>query len=659
MTLKDSSRTLIATLAVVWVVVPVGLGWGLMRSRARSIPESRITDRPIQVASNGYTASQTCRACHPSQYRTWHSSYHRTMTQVATPETVVSSFDGVRVDDVPGRPMRLEQRAHELWAEFDDPDWDGAGNAPPRIRRQVVMTTGSHHQQIYWYATGQGRLLGQLPAIQIIGERRWVPRRSAVMHPPGNAWSSESGSWNGVCVQCHATQGKPEFSTPFGAAPLSSQAIDTKAVEFGIACEMCHGPGEEHARRNTSPWRRYALHLTGGADSTIVQPQRLSAERSSQVCGQCHGLWEFYNAQGERDANSLGLPYRPGDELAKTRFIVQPSANMSSPTMKMLLKDDPRFVSDIFWSDGMVRATGREYNGLIDSPCFKHAPDDTKRMSCTSCHTMHQTADDERPVKEWADDQLSPRSVDKGPDGAGGNGACLQCHAQLERTLTAHTKHGADSAGSSCYNCHMPYTTYGLLKTIRSHQVSSPSTSATIETGRPNACNLCHLDKTLDWTAGYLEQWYRTPRPSATAMSDDDRLVAASLVVLLKGDAGQRAIIAQAMGWPPAQRISGTTWMPPYLAVLLDDPYDAVRLIAYRSLRSLPGFGDFAFDFVARPNRGAAAPRRALDIWRDRHQHEGRRDDSALLFKPDGSFIAEILDRLLSQRDNRPVLWRE
>ena len=50
----------------------------------------------------------------------------------------------------------------------------------------------------------------------------------------------------------------------------------------------------------------------------------------------------------------------------------------------------------------------------------------------------------------------------------------------------------------------MPFTTYGLLKTIRSHQISNPSVQATLETGRPNACNLCHLDKTLEWTANAL-----------------------------------------------------------------------------------------------------------------------------------------------------------
>ena len=37
---------------------------------------------------------------------------------------------------------------------------------------------------------------------------------------------------------------------------------------------------------------------------------------------------------------------------------------------------------------------------------------------------------------------------------------------------------------------------------------------ATLATGRPNACNLCHLDKTLGWTAQYLEQWYGVTRPA-------------------------------------------------------------------------------------------------------------------------------------------------
>src|SRR5262249_13931342 len=155
-------------------------------------------------------------------------------------------------------------------------------------------------------------------------------------------------------------------------------------------------------------------------------------------------------------------------------------------------------IQDSFWADGMIRVSGREYNGLLDSPCFKDARDEQRMMSCSSCHTMHKTPEDPRSIEAWAD----THQISKGMSG---NEACLQCHETLRTTLTSHTKHQADSAGSSCYNCHMPYTSYGLLRALRSHQISSPTVAVTVRSGRPNACNLCHLDKTLAWTAQYLE----------------------------------------------------------------------------------------------------------------------------------------------------------
>src|SRR5262245_19803602 len=195
---------------------------GFLRSDSRVVREYDIATRPIQEASSGYVSSDSCEACHPSQFASWRISYHRTMTQVATPDSIVANFDREQVSQVPRHPMRLERRGQQLWAELDDPDWDGAGAAPPRITRQVVMTTGSHHQQIYWYATGHGRLLGQLPAIRLVADNRWIPRRSAVMHPPIIPLVSESGSWNAVCVSWHTTQGKTALSTPWGAESLFS-----------------------------------------------------------------------------------------------------------------------------------------------------------------------------------------------------------------------------------------------------------------------------------------------------------------------------------------------------------------------------------------------------------------------------------------------------
>src|SRR5918995_6198655 len=99
--------------------------------------EHQVANRPIQDTEAEYSSSNACRACHPAQYASWRASYHRTMTQVATPETVVANFDGVTVAHAHGRPMTLERRGREFWATFDDPDAAGgvmvpAGGGAPR-----------------------------------------------------------------------------------------------------------------------------------------------------------------------------------------------------------------------------------------------------------------------------------------------------------------------------------------------------------------------------------------------------------------------------------------------------------------------------------------------------------------------------------------------
>jgi hypothetical protein len=389
------------------------------------------------------------------------------------------------------------------------------------------------------------------------------------------------------------------------------------------------------------------LHLLDPPDETTILPTRLGSSVSSQVCGQCHGVWEFYDEAGEREANTQGLPFRPGQELSATRFLAQPTKNADSETMKALVADDRGFVRDSFWPDGTVRVSGREYNGLLESPCFKDAQSPERTMTCFSCHTMHKKPEDPRSLGAWADDQLS--------SGMDGNQACLRCHPAIGRDVTTHTKHPADSSGSACYNCHMPYTSFGLLKTIRSHTVGSPTVAESVEHGRPNACNLCHLDQTLAWTGDQLERWYGT---SKVALSREDATTAASLGWLLRGDAGQRAIAAQAMAWPPAQQASGTDWMAPFLAELLNDPYDAVRFIAARTLRTLPGLSRLEYDFVAPAKIRYDAQLWTMTMW-DRARSKPGRTAGHLLFGGDGNVDVQAVLRMLKLRNTRRMLLRE
>jgi hypothetical protein len=159
----------------------------------------------------------------------------------------------------------------------------------------------------------------------------------------------------------------------------------------------------------------------------------------------------------------------------------------------------------------------------------------------------------------------------------------------------------------------MPYTTYGLLKAIRSHRVTSPSVLAERKTGRPNACNACHLDKTLAWTQSHLVKDYGV---KPVLLKENARNIASGPRWVATGDAGVRALAAWYMGWAPAQKASGKDWLAPYLAELLADNYSAVRSIAGESLQSLPGFEEFEYDYVAATGvRGIESRTRAQAQW--------------------------------------------
>src|SRR2546423_4376421 len=128
------------------------------------------------------------------------------------------------------------------------------------------------------------------------------------------------------------------------------------------------------------------------------------------------------------------------------------------------------------------------------------------------------------------------------------NAAGLQCYGDHRDRLTAHPPHAADSPGSLCYNCHMPYQVYSLLTGHRSHRIESPRVAASVGTGKPHACNLCHLDKSLGWTQERLGKWYGQKPVSLSAAERD---IASSLLHLTRGDARSRAVFAGALSWPP------------------------------------------------------------------------------------------------------------
>jgi predicted CXXCH cytochrome family protein len=477
--------------------------------------------------------------------------------------------------------------------------------------------------EVYWVAGGAENELRLVPVTYLIAEQRFIPRRDAFLQPPGAA--PHAVRWNSNCIQCHTTLGKPGHDE--NAARFASEA-----VELGIACEACHGSGAAHVRKHQNPLARYAARFTSAADDSIVNPARLSHDRASEVCGQCHAYF-VPNDETAWWKDGFASAFRPGDALERSRTLLAPPHFRGRPTPREGAPrgegaDEPALGAEAeaesaFWPDGTMRVGGREHNALAASACYTRGGE-KQRISCLSCHSMHRSE---------PDDQLRA--------GDDVNSACRKCHGELAARATEHSRHRAGSSGNSCVACHMPFTSYALFKGIRSHRIDSPAVPASDADGaRPNACNLCHLDKGLEWTRKALGAWGGTagraagdaapPSPPQTQNAEISYAVAR----LIAGDAAERAVFAWAFGLREARDASGSGWQAPYLAALLDDPYSAVRFVAARSLGAFPEHALGNYDFLAPPE----ARRAARDAVLSRFPAERPR-----------------IDALLARQDTRPV----
>ena len=613
--------------AAIAIVAVGALATLVLATSLTPIERNEPTNRPIERPQDGYIGSGACRSCHPGEHASWTHSHHRSMTQPATRDTLLAKFEALDLDCF-GEPVSLRWRGDELWVAMQK------GARGERIERPIVQVTGSHHAQALWYSTGNERELGIVPMVYRIEERRWLPFSAVFLMPPEWRTPPADGTWNQNCNGCHATHSMPRVDT---------DRVDTMAAELGIACEACHGPGQRHCDENRDPLRRHAMRTDEETfDETVAHPLRMDAARDAETCGQCHSVSivkrEHFDSWREQ-----GSPFRPGQELKQSQLVVS-LADRNAPELRSKLQQDPQFFAHTFWNDDLPRVTGREFHGVVSSPCHNDGIGQ-RAMSCTSCHALHQPESDAREPVAWAKSQLKP--------GMDGNAACTQCHPEYldADALTKHTRHAANSPGNNCMDCHMPHTSYGLLKAMRSHRVESPSVESELRTGRPNACNLCHLDRTLAWTAQHLTEWHAQP---SVALTDEQITVAAGVRWMLQGDAGIRALAAWNAGWAPAQRASGTDWMQPYLAQLLADPYYAVRFVAARSLRSLPGAPDLAgYDELMQQADATSFVRRSQDAW----QAPQRTNQATLL---DGRSLQwDAFRRLYARRDDRPVFLAE
>jgi predicted CXXCH cytochrome family protein len=490
----------------------------------------------------GYVASTKCIACHPDHYRSWARTYHGRMTQEARPDSVQGDFDNYNTLNYQGISARMERNDGSFFMTFTFPDGRIETN-------RIVRTVGS--RRIQQYITEKNGQYTRQPVAYDLTNRRWMSLNGSFFYPDGKDYFGLRSAWDPNCVFCHNVKAQPNLDFKTGL-------FDTEVAELGIACGACHGPAAAHADAAASPLTRTLWRLSLGQPRQIVNPGKLGAERSLMVCGHCHGQRIPEPEERIREILAGGDPYNAGDDLAAYYRPVWRGSQVG-----------PYSFANRFWRNGSPRLTAYEYQGLLRSKCFIDG-DRTNRITCISCHSMH----DGDPKGQITDENRS-------------NKACLSCHQQYEGSanLARHTGHAADSAGSHCYDCHMPRVVYGIMSFHPTHDITVPDPQLTYSEQVPNACNQCHLDRSVNWAVAESKRLWPSRFSAASRSTDSEFDLPEGPRSLVVGDALTRALAAEALsGGGPARPDSA--WARPWLIEALRDDYPIVRFFAAGGLSS-------------------------------------------------------------------------
>lgn len=385
---------------------------------------------PSEAAT--WLGSDSCTECHEDQHDAWTASGHGSTWSTSPPSSLDPLLDeglttGIYLPDRPapvdvkvwrdGDVDKITLFATDATVTYDVLGWYGSTASIPLLD----LPHGPVPAPVIWRAPGEGDLASPAFEAGLIGFRteEWFDSgRRLIVHDDTDG-PAPAHFEAAACLGCHAVGFTVEEH--HGRVTAASTGGDGQAVERGVGCEACHGPGSEHVAAGNDD--------DGGVE-LIVNPRRLDPDAALDVCGACHS--EGVAATADDFDVEVQFPYgddepwRPGAALGD--YLV------SAPNL---------------WPGGAAAGPNQQVDELRASP---HGGSGLYALGCGECHATHGPADD------------LPHQLSADPDD---NSLCLGCHAFLNfedaAAAAAHTGHsGYDPTGpyasGRCTGCHMPAT---------------------------------------------------------------------------------------------------------------------------------------------------------------------------------------------------------
>ncbi|MDB4957469.1 MAG: hypothetical protein JWO36_5038 [Myxococcales bacterium] len=437
---------------------------------SRSSPDA-VDNRQIAPKAHGtnvaradYLGPKACGDCHADEYARWQQSLHRVMNAKAEDaQAVIGDFSGAIVSYAGGE-ARFSREGGAYLMELR--------KGERRVRYRVTRTIGRRGLQEY-----VGVEDGRTEEVRL--PFGWWPRRDGwYPQPYFDPWLGDEAGfdayapvrepWAERCPWCHSTY------------PFALRIERAMTTQLGHGLEQWFAEPDVERAGSAAPYEPDRRGPGPILDVTQQVTTGISCE-SCHLGGRDHaaGAPIHLVPQG-LPTTAVKLPARFSDERRDSAIVNTVCAQCHSGP-------SPRL------ADGTALRNSSEALDLAASPCTG--------IKCTDCHDPHR--------------------ADARGDDARAIAACTRCHAALAEPKAALAHAGSGHATTTCLDCHMPRVVMGIDRYVRTHRISSPTNPKLLAAAAPNACSLCHLDRSIRWTIDALrDQWDVRARIAEDAYGD-------------------------------------------------------------------------------------------------------------------------------------------
>lgn len=512
---------------------------------------------------------EACQSCHQKNYELWSQHSHRWMNALADPSTVHGDFSPGASISYRGGQATFVRQGDQFFMRLE--------RGEVRRSYRITQTIGSRFFQYYVGRQVEGpeeenhhfyKKDHVLPLGYWLAQKEWVP----IIHVGA------------------------EVADKARLDPFQPPDSGSYYAEYAASCNACHTtfPLADMLGRRTAQMGEYApttMHWSMHGFLEKAHPDMLDAA-TGMVKREADGSNPMHRWEARHHAASLGVSceacHLGARQHVETEGRIPPRFTPSSPHLRIETQKLPpsgRTHDNINWACGRCHIGSRpqfaagmstwnsvEYSDAMRGSCYS-------QLSCVHCHNPHQAIG-----QKWT---RSPEEDDA---------VCLKCHDQFRpaEQRTRHTHHPLGSEGARCLNCHMPRINEGVEDVVRTHMIFSPTRADMLEANHPNACNLCHTDKPIDWTLTALKDWYGKSYNEAEIVANYPRRdKPVGLGWLHSANESVRLVAVEAM----TRRRD--LWALPRLLDALDDPFLVNRQFAYKGIQDMLNIrlADFGYRF--------------------------------------------------------------